>query len=226
MNPPKITFEDSITIVNEEIAKRRNKWTLTAIQWMDFDDISQIIRVHIHSKWDMWDQARPIRPWLHAIVCNQINNVIRNIYKNHARPCLNCAANEGGNLCSIFNTQCNSCPLFAQWSKTKKNAYDIKLPLALEFHYNEISEKPEMFLDMEKASGLLHAKMKGVLKPIEYRVYKYLYIDGGNEEGVAKLLGFKTSEKGRQAGYRQLKNIKDSILEKAKKLIYSDEIDL
>lgn len=221
-----ITFEDSIDVINDEIQKRRNKWTLTAIQWMDYADISQIIRIHIYKKWNMWDQSRPIRPWLHAIVTHQISNIVRNIYKNHARPCLTCAANEGGNLCSLFSIQCNNCPLYAHWEKTKKNAYDVKLPVSLEFHYNEISERPEHVLDVEKASYNLHSKMKIILKPIEYRVYKYLYIDGGNEEGVAKLLGFKTTEKGRQAGYRQLKNIKDSIIEKAKKIVYSGEIDL
>lgn len=222
----KITFDESIDIINEEIKKRRNRWTLSAIQWMDYEDVSQILRIHIHKKWDQWDQSRPIRPWLHAAIINQIINVVRNIYKNHARPCLGCAANEGTNLCAIYSTQCSACPLYAHWAKTKKNAHDVKMPLALEFHINEVSERPENTIDIERAGNHLHEKMRSVLKPIEYRVYKFLYIEGGSEEGVAKLLGFKTSEKGRQAGYRQLKNIKDSIISKARKIIYSGEIDL
>lgn len=220
-----VTFEDSIDIINEEIYKRRSKWTLTAIQWMDYSDVAQLIRVHINKKWEQWDQARPIRPWLHAIIINQIHNILRNLYLSKARPCLSCAAAEDTNLCTIYGTQCTNCPLYANWVKTKKSAHDVHLPVALEFHYNEISDMPENSVDVERAIGSLHEKMKRTLRPIEYKVYKFLYVDGGDEEGVAQLLGFKTTEKGRQAGYRQLKNIKDSIMEKAKKLVYSGEID-
>ena len=41
---PKIKFEDSIDIISEEIKKRKGKWTLTSIAWMDFEDISQILK--------------------------------------------------------------------------------------------------------------------------------------------------------------------------------------
>ena len=44
---PKVKFEDSIDIISEEIKKRKGKWTLTSIAWMDFEDISQILKIHI-----------------------------------------------------------------------------------------------------------------------------------------------------------------------------------
>lgn len=222
---PYITFEDSINIINEEIYKRKNKWTLTAVQWMDYQDIAQILRIHIHKKWHMWDQLRPVRPWLHTVIVNQINNIVRNIYSNHSRPCLRCAAAEEENLCNIYTTQCSACPLYANWVKTKKSAHDIKLPLALEFHYNEILDRPGFVGNIEKGIEALHLKMEEILKPVEFKVYKFLYIDGRPEEEIGKYLGFKTSEKTRAAGYRQVKNIKDSIMEKAKKIIYGGEID-
>ena len=43
-------FEDCIDVIDQEISKRRNKWTLTSIAWMDFDDISQILKIHIYKK--------------------------------------------------------------------------------------------------------------------------------------------------------------------------------
>lgn len=220
-----MSFDESILIINDEIYKKKHKWTLTAIQWMDFQDVAQILRIHINNKWDMWDQTRPLRPWLHALITNQIRNILRNIYTSTSRPCLSCAAAEGENLCSLFTTQCSACPIYAHWFKTKKNAHDVKLPLALEFHYNEVHGKSARSGDIEKGVDLVHEKMKMVLKPIEFKVYKYLYIDGKDEDEIGKYLGFKTSEKTRAAGYRQIKNIKDAIFEKAKKMIYGDEID-
>ena len=48
MGRKKLKFEDCIEKINQEIAKRKNKWNLTAINWMDFDDVSQILRLHIY----------------------------------------------------------------------------------------------------------------------------------------------------------------------------------
>jgi hypothetical protein len=47
-----------------------------------------------------------------------------------------------------------------------------------------------------------------------------------DEEKVAKIMGYKTSEKNRSPGYKQLKNIKKSILKKAKGLIYEGDVDI
>ncbi len=67
--------------------------------------------------------------------------------------------------------------------------------------------------------------MKAVLKPVEWSVYQHLYIDQKSEEETAKLMGYRTSEKGRQPGYKQIKNIKKSIIVKVKKMLSKDEID-
>ena len=40
-------FEDFIEPIDKEIRKRKSKWNLTALSWMDFDDVSQILRIHI-----------------------------------------------------------------------------------------------------------------------------------------------------------------------------------
>ena len=68
--------------------------------------------------------------------------------------------------------------------------------------------------------------MKEILKPNEWKVYKHLYIDFKDEEDVAKLVGYKTSEKNRIPGYKQIKNIKKKIIAKAKQIIENDEIDI
>ena len=69
-------FEDNITIIDAEINKRRNLWTLSSIQWMDFDDVAQIIRIHLHEKWSLYNQDKPLVPWLNKVISHQIKNII------------------------------------------------------------------------------------------------------------------------------------------------------
>ena len=59
----KLRYEDYAEVINEEIAKKRYKWNLTALAWMDFEDVSQILRFHIFKKWHLYDQAKNIKPW-------------------------------------------------------------------------------------------------------------------------------------------------------------------
>lgn len=218
-------FEESIGDIDREIAKRRNKWNLTVLAWMDFQDVSQILRIHIYKKWHLYDPKKPLGPWINRIISNQIKNLIRNNYGNYARPCLRCAAAEGGDLCSIYTKQCGDCPLYSNWEKSKKRAHDAKLPVSLEDHHQEVHSMPSDTVDIEKIAKKLHKKMKSILKPVEWSVYKYLYIEQKSEEETAKLMGYRTSEKGRQPGYKQIKNIKKSIIVKVKKTLSRDEID-
>ena len=53
-----------------------------------------------------------------------------------------------------------------------------------------------------------------------------LFIDYLSEEEVAAKMGYKTSETGRKAGYKQIKNLKKQFKEKAKKLIKTKDIFL
>ena len=219
-------FDDFIEEINIEIAKRRAKWNLTAISWMDFDDVSQILRIHIYKKWHLYDVKKPLAPWLNRIISNQIKNLIRNNYGNYSRPCLKCDAAEGEDLCKIYEKQCSSCPLYANWEKTKKTAYDVKIPVPLENHEQEVFNLHAESIDLQKNIGKIHSKMQEILKPIEWKVYAFLYIENLTEEQAAKKMGYKTSEKNRSPGYKQIKNIQKNIIEKAKKYIKRGDIDI
>jgi DNA-directed RNA polymerase specialized sigma24 family protein len=224
--PKKPTFEERINEINSEITKRKSKWNLTAINWMDFSDVSQILRIHIYKKWHLYDAKKPLAPWVNRIISNQIKNLIRNNYSNFTRPCLKCAAAESEDGCAIYGSQCNSCPLFANWERSKKNAHDTKLTVSIENHSQEINDMPMDSINVEEAAKNIHFKMQKVLKPIEWKVYYHLYVEGKDEEQTAKLMGYRTSEKNRIAGYKQIKNIKKSIILKVKKHLYSGEIDI
>ena len=223
----KLKFEECLDQINTEITKRKNKWNLTALAWMDFDDVAQILRIHIYKKWHMYDQTKKLCPWINRIISNQMKNLIRNNYGNYVRPCLKCAAAEGDNLCRIYGKQDSSCPLYKNWEMNKKSAYDTKLPLALENHSQEVYHmQHQQGMDMERCAELLHEAMIKNLKKNEWQVYELLYIKFVSEEETAKRMGYKTSEKNRSPGYKQIKNIKKSIIKKVKKVMDRGEIDI
>ncbi len=222
----KLKFEDHIEQIDAEIKKRKSKWNLTALSWMDFDDVSQILRIHIFKKWHLYDPQKPLNPWINRIISNQIKNLIRNNYGNYCRPCLKCAAAESGDLCYIYGKQSESCPLFANWMKTRKQAYDAKLPVSINDHEIEINAAEYSDIDIFALMEKLNEKMKEILKSSEWKIYKALYIDNMSEEDAATLMGYKTNEKNRVPGYKQIKNVKKSIIVKVKKIIASGEIEI
>lgn len=230
----KIKYEDRSDVIDNEIRKRFYKWHLKAIAWLDFDDVSQIIRAHIYKKWDQWDQVRPIEPWLNKIISNQLKNILRNNYSNYARPCISCKHNQSqesssGQLsyfCAFTKsgTQSSECPDFAKWEKTRKQAYNIKIPVSLETNEYDRSTSPEDHYEIQNAIGLMHLKMREHLNDRHYIIYKMLFIDNIEEETVAKVLGYKSNEKGRKAGYKQIKNLKNFYKKIAKKICEETDI--
>ena len=68
---PKYNYEDKAKEIDVEIKKRRGKWFLDSLAWFDFEDVEQIIKAHIHKKWDQWDQRRSLKPWINKIITNQ-----------------------------------------------------------------------------------------------------------------------------------------------------------
>jgi hypothetical protein len=229
----KLSYEDKVEAIDHELKKRRGKWFLTSISWFDFDDVCQIIRAHIFNKWHQWDQKRPLEPWLNRIISNQFKNILRNNYSNFVRPCLNCpfsncAASEGskGFLCGFTKTglQDSSCPLYAKWEKTKKAAYDIKMAVTIENEQGQIFNIKGDTFNIDHAALKLHNEMQLLLAPKQFNIYKLLFIDHKDEEEVAKLLGYKSNEKGRKAGYKQIKNLRKKFKEQAILLIKRRDI--
>lgn len=220
-----LQYEDFSDLIDNELQKRKRNWFLTSVNWVDFDDVKQIIRWHISKKWDQWDQSRPIKPWLNKIIANQMKNILRNHYSNYARPCLNCPFNSDGEykLCSFTRSgdQDSSCPLYSKWEKTKKHAYNVKITLSLEGHQHEIDGGAEYYLgaDVQIASEKLFKELKKTLTPRQYKAFEMLFIKNMKDEDVASEMGFKSTESGRKAGYKQIKNLKKLLKEKAAKIL-------
>lgn len=225
--PPKPSFEDSFELIRTLVEKRRSKWTLSSINWIDFDDISQIIYAHINRKWHLWDHTRPLGPWVSTIAANQISNLIKTHYGNFSRPCLQCpAAVDGDDSCSIYGIQCVKCPLYDYWVKNRKAAYDIKITLPIDTHANEVENHvSEENIDIEKAAECLHQEIRKHLKNVEWNIYKLIYMEHKSDKETAALLGYKTSGKSRDAGYRTIALAKKKIIQVARQIAYSGDIE-
>jgi DNA-directed RNA polymerase specialized sigma24 family protein len=227
--PTGTSYEENESIIDEELKKRRSKWYLKNIQHMDFDDVSQIIRAHIHKKWHLWDQSRPLKPWLNSVIGNNIKNLIRNNYGSFSKPCDKCPFNEGGkdsNLCSYTSSgeQSEECPVFDKWAKSKQEAFNVRVPASYDANEFEFGCSFESHIDMENAEKRLHEQMEKRLSKKHFALYRMLYIEGMKEEEAAVKIGFKTTEKGRSPGYAQIKNLKKVFQELARKIVKEEEV--
>lgn len=215
------TFGDKIDVINEELKRRRSKWQLRARMDLDYNDVEQIIRLHISKKWHLWNQEKPLEPWLNRVISRQISNLLRNLYGNFSRPCLRCAANEGGELCSIYKTQCASCKVYADWIRGKKRAHDVKIPLPMENHSVEIDKITNDFIDYDKCIGQINEKMRERLNAKYYEVYKMIYILNMSDEEVATRKRYKKTEdkKRKVFRYKQIENYRKKFIQTAKEII-------
>jgi DNA-directed RNA polymerase specialized sigma24 family protein len=226
----KLTYEDKQDIIDALIRKRKHRWNLGALSWFDFEDVEQIIRAHIFKKWEQWDQDRAIEPWVNRIITNQIKNILRNNYSNFLKPCYGCPFNQDElgveNGCSFTKSgaQSTECPLYKKWTKTKKNAYNIKMASSLEGYEYAQASSESAFINWERAQDNLNKELKKVLNKKQYKIYHMLFIENKSEEEVARTMGYKTSEKGRTAGYRQIKNLKKIYKKKAEEILKSKDI--
>ena len=66
--------------------------------------------------------------------------------------------------------------------------------------------------------------MKKDLTETHYIAYHMLFFQKSSEEDVAEFMGYKTNEKKRKAGYRQVKNLKKMFMRKAAEIIKDYDI--
>jgi hypothetical protein len=222
----KPSFEESVALIDAEIIKRRGKWNLSSLSWLDFDDVSQIIRIHIYKKWHLYNPKKPLAPWVNRIISNQIKNLVRNNYLNFIKPCAQCPEAEPDEGCRKFGKQCSSCPLYKDWEKNKKHAYNLNMPVPFESLENCTNTSYVDNIDIDKFKGYLDKKMRAILKPLEWKLYEMLYIKKMTEQQAARKMGYRSTEKNRNPGYKQIKNMQKSIVEKVKIGIQNGSIEI
>ena len=221
-------FDDKREDLDELLKKYRGKWQLNALAWLDYDDVCQIIRIHIYKKWHLWDQERPFKPWAAMIISNQIKNLVRNNYTSFARPCLRCPHNMGNTACDLTKSreQDISCPLFDKWKKKKERAYNIKLPLSLDdaVAVSSTAHSGDDF-DYADSAAKLHKLVVKHLNEKHKQIYIMLYVKNEDENKIAEKFGFKAdSSKRKKPRYKQMANLKKKFYILALKIIKENDI--
>lgn len=224
----KIKFEDRFEQVDGEIAKRKGKWQLNALSYMDFEDVSQLLRIHIFNKWDKWDQSRPLLQWVNRVISRRMINIARDNYGHLAPPCNGCKHNLDSESCSFTasGSKCAECPLYKKWQNRKQSGYNIKLASSIDsefFSEKSIVSGPREHLDYEAGASRLHAAMKEELTASQWKVYKLMFVDNVGDDEIARRLDLKSNE-GRKPGYRHLFLLKAKFLEIAKGIMQEQDI--
>lgn len=209
----KYTYEDKSEIIDEEIRKRYHSWKLNFLCWFDFEDAAQIIRSHIYVKWNKWDQSRPFENWVNVLITNQFINITKKYGKGILPPCINCQYNNGRDkdkyLCKKTSSgyQSSECNMYDDWLKFRSEGKGK--PVSLDLISETTLTSIEQEFPLDEALQRIHLCMKERLNDKHYFIYKMLFIDCIGEEQVAKILKFKSSEKNKKAGYRQIINLKN-----------------
>jgi len=221
------SYEDLIPEIEELLSRYRTKWQLNSIAWLDYDDVSQIIRTHIYKKWHLWDQKRAFKPWASMLISNQIKNLIRNHYGNFAKPCLRCSFYLGGDECGFTKSkeQDEECGDFAKWKSKKQNAFNLKMPVSLDSLISVKDRVNEDELDYDKKAAKIHLLVMSELNDKHKEIYKLLFIDHVDEVEVAKKFGFKRdTSKRKTPRYKQINNLKKKFYTIAAKLVKEEDL--
>jgi len=217
-------YEDYQDLIDRAVKKQKSRWRLDAIKWFDFEDVEQVVKSHIAQKWHMWDQSRPLEPWLSRVITNRMWNLIRNHYGSYIKPCSTCiyARDE---LCAktLSGNQDVSCKDYAKWAKKKKFGLELKTASSLDDNENVVNVKCSSYFDYDADIDKLNDKMRKKLGEKLYEAYYMLYFEDCSEEDVAKYMGYKLSDTNRKIGYRQVKNLKSKFQKIAIKILKQDK---
>ncbi len=222
--PEKKKYEDYQDLIDQAVKKQKSRWRLDAIKWFDFEDVEQVVKSHIAQKWHMWDQSRPLEPWLSRVITNRMWNLIRNHYGSYIKPCSTCI-HARDELCAktLSGNQDVSCKDYAKWSKKKKFGLELKTASSLDDNEYVANVKCSSYFDYETDIDKLNHKMRKKLGGKLYEAYYMLYFEDCSEEDVAKYMGYKLSDNNRKIGYRQVKNLKCKFQKIAIKIINQEK---
>jgi hypothetical protein len=132
-------------------------------------------------------------------------------------------------LISPNGIQGSFCEEYSKWEKRGKRACDVKLPLPIQNHYKDLSKSSiqnDNNFDLDTSADNLHKEMKKVLSIKQYNLYKMLFIDKIDEDTLAAMMHWKTNEKGRKAGYKQIRALKKMFFQIAQKIMQDKDIIL
>jgi len=222
----KLTFEDAYPKIKKLLDGKRHTLHLKAVPYLGWEDFCQDVLLHIYKKWSLYDQNRKLEPWLNAVIGSKFKNFLRDHYYRHQAPCARCPLHH---MEECFYTDSGvpdtSCCFFRRWVEKNKNGYDIKLPLPISNHEQEVHAMEDGQMDYTKAKTQFEKKFFPILTPFESKVYVLLYQKNMSEIEASKVLGFKP-EKARKDGSKLVRIAKVAIIGKAKEMLHEGNEDL
>lgn len=210
-------FEDALPTINSLIEQQKNRWRLERAD-IDYEDVSQEIRLHVIAKWSLYDEKKPLVNWASRVIHRKICNMLKHFHQRIAPP-------------SAFECKCTEtrkCRKCKDWEKKKRTAYCITYPETTDgpgFSYSNIERITYEYGDEEEKINLLNNRILETLANDKLRnVYRWLFMEGKDEEYVAKQLNLTTTEEGRKPGYRQIQNYKKLLFNHAKKIVEKEDL--
>jgi len=223
-------YEDVDSLVDEILEKNRSRWKLEVIRYYSFDDFKQDIKLHVWKKFHKWDQTKAFAPWCSKLITNQLINKKRNLFSNHSKPCSDCHWNKGMDACgwTASGLQCGECKDFSHWEKTKKSAYEMKIAGSIEADDGEILIGDHGDINYEGFLKSLGERLRkevdddmSQISLVTLKIFNYSWVENLSDDEISAKMGYKSNEKDRSPGYRNLslhrkyiKNIAKEMLEK------------
>jgi hypothetical protein len=100
----------------------------------------------------------------------------------------------------------------------------MKLPVSLEGHVHELEPNDKEYTDLERLMGKVNERMRERLSERYYSAYLMMCVKSCSDEEVAQFMGYKSSEKNRKAGYKQIKNLKETFRQHVIDILKSEDI--
>ena len=183
----KPTFEESYKEIERLVDNRRAGWTYVSI--LEWKDVRQILLIKTFNKWHLYDPEKSegrLDRWLNTLITNEMRNLRRDHLLRWSRPCIgggnangkSCEYRRGeeGCLYTSSGRQCEECPLYAKWQKTRMHQLHIKSNVPLEHHAQEVNNIQEDFVDIAGIKDSVDQEMLQALTQWEKRVYRLLMI--------------------------------------------------
>lgn len=212
-----MTFEQALPEIDRLIRQQRGRWRLETAH-IDYDDVSQILRLHLFNKWSQYNPAKPLINWASRVIHRKLLNILVQYYGRFSPPSsFECKCYEG--------RKCRKCKI---WEQKKKTAYLLNFAESTdtpEYSKNNVDRISHDYGDDEERVNILHKRMLETLPNDKLKnVYIWLFMERKDEEYVAEKLELKTSEEKRKPGYRQIQNYKNILIEHARKLTKEEDL--
>jgi DNA-directed RNA polymerase specialized sigma24 family protein len=172
-----MSIDEAMPEISRVIELYRGRWTLADYP---FDDLAQDIKLHLIKKWHLFDQTKPLAPWVAGIVQNQIKNELRNRYYIYQPPCLKCEMFLGEGGCKLYGKVSTKCSVYANFLNKKGIASNLYFPVSYEQSNYDATQQ------FSCSSNEFANHILDVLSGVHKQIFYLFYTSGFSTTKIAK----------------------------------------